>query len=205
MPFVGNDNVAEVNVVHYWDGQKVENLLYFFATVVPGDQDLLDLATGVGTYWQTNMLPIMSNQVSMFLVEAVHLTPPPAFTGTWAPSGTITGGDSNAALPNNVTLSVSFRTGLTGRSYRGRNYWLGLTEPEVTNNVVSPSRTAAITAAYAGMMGNDAVVGGWHWGVYSRRHLNADRETGLFTAVTSIVIVDAQVDSQRRRLPGRGR
>lgn len=205
MPDVYNDNVAKADVIHSWDGQLVENTLYFFSTVPITQANIQALADGLRSYWQTVMLPLMSSQVGFLVVETTHMTPVPALTGASAATVPNAGGDSNPASPNSTTLAVSFRTGVSGRSYRGRNYWIGLTEPNVVNSTVSTTLAAAVAAAYAGMIGLNSVADDWRWGVYSRRLNNADRETGMFNDVTSVVIVDHVVDSQRRRLPGRGR
>lgn len=205
MPTVFNPNVAEVNLIHRWDGQQVENLLYFFSTVEPGQQDLKDLADGVKEYWQTNMLPLMSNQVAFLLAEVQKCEPVPAETASASADLPNTGGDTNPSMPNSTSITITFRTGLSGRSYRGRNFWLGLTEPNVVNSYVEPTLVASVVGAYNGMVGNDAVVTGWHWGVYSQYHNGVPRETGLFTSITNATVIDYVVDSQRRRLPGRGK
>lgn len=205
MASVYNDNVAQADVVHIWDGQTVENVLYFFYTNPINEAGLLNLATGLRDYWQTNMLPLMSSLVAFQYVEVTHLTPSPAYTATVPANSPNVGGDSNPASPNNVSITVSFRTGVTGRSYRGRNYWLGLTEPNVINSSVNPAHAALIVDAYAGMTGPDTIATDWRWGVYSRYVNGVPRETGQFTDITTVLITDYVVDSQRRRLPGRGR
>lgn len=205
MPFVGNDNVAQVNVSMLWDSQGVENTLYFFSTTPITEARLYSLAAGVGLLWQTNMMPLMSSQVILNEVNAIQLVPVPAPTAAWSPSTLIVGGDNGAAMPNNVTTTITFRTGLSGRSYRGRNYWIGITEPNVVNNTVNNGLILNILAAYALMIGPGEVDSDWTWSVYSRYVNNAPRETGLSQDVTSVGSFDNTVDSQRRRLPGRGR
>jgi len=205
MADVWNPNVARVDLIHQWDDQKVENTLYFFSTVEPGEIDLQDLADGIRTYWQTNMMPLMSAQVSLFAVEVTKMEPTPAQTALAVPTIPNNGSLTAPALPNSVSLAVSFRTGLTGRSYRGRNFWLGLTEDDVVNNVVDGDLRTDIVAAYGGMIGDGAVVLGWTWVVYSRFVDGVPRETGMSTDVTAVVIIDGVVAAQRRRLPGRGR
>lgn len=205
MANVYNDNVAQVDVLQRWDGQEVENTLYFFSTVPITPLSLDDLAINMRDRWQTEMLPLQSSQVAFFAVSVTHLTPVPAM---FAISPALTpniGGDSNPASPNNVTLAISFQTGLSGRSYRGRNYWIGLTEPNVFNSTVASGLRASIVAAYATMIGVDSVATNWTWCIYSRYVNNVPRETGLAQDVTSVAILDDVVDSQRRRLPGRGR
>lgn len=205
MPFVGNDNVAQCNVVHIQDLQVLENTLYFFSTTPIDDAKLYALASGLGDIWENVFMPLKSSQVYLSEVNAIQLVPVPAPTAAWSPSTPVFGGNSNPASPNNVTHATTFRTGLSGRSYRGRNYWIGLTEPDVTNNQVSSTLIVSILAAYQNLIGANAVGTDWTWGVYSRYVNNTPRETGLFQDITSVATFDGIVDSQRRRLPGRGR
>jgi len=205
MPPVLNPNVAQVDMLHSWDNQTVENSLYFFSTIAPDNSDLQELSDNLLLHWQTTMLPLMSSQVALIAVEATLLIPVPALVAVSPATLPNLGGDSNPATPNSTTIAISFRTGLSGRSYRGRNYWLGLTEPNVVNNSVSSTLLQDVADAYAGMIGANTIASNWTWGVYSRRVDNTNRETGLFTDITGVIITDDIVDSQRRRLPGRGR
>jgi len=45
---------------------------------------------------------------------------------------------------------------------------------------------------------------GADWVVVSRFHDNAPRTAGVVSFINAATVVDATVDSQRRRLPGRG-
>lgn len=115
------------------------------------------------------------------------------------------GTSGGLVLPNNVALAISLHTALGGRSGRGRIYLMGL-----SGNVVSAPN--AITNTTAGLM-RDAlnawmgqVTGGttYSFGVLSKWHNKACRAAAVFNAITS-VSVDTTTDSQRRRLPGRGK
>lgn len=205
MPFVGNENVAQCNVVHLQDNQVLENTLYFFSTTPITEARLYELASALGTIWVDVFMPLKCSQVRLNEVNAMQLVPVPAPTAAWSPASPVVGGDSNAASPNSVTLAISLRTGLSGRSYRGRNYWIGLTEPTVTNNLVDSGLIGDILAAYSLLIGPDAVAESWTWSVYSRYVNNTPRETGTSIDVSSVGTTDNVVDSQRRRLPGRGR
>jgi len=205
MSFVGNENVAEATVVHVQDNQLLVNTLYFFSTVPITEANLYALASGLGDIWENTFMPLKSSTVFLSEVNVIQLVPVPAPTAAWSPLTVVQGGDTNAASPNNVSLAISFRTGLSGRSYRGRNYWIGFTEPNVTNNQIDGTLVNSILAAYTLLIGVDAVASDWTWSVYSRYVNGVERETGTSTDVTSVGTTDSIVDSQRRRLPGRGR
>jgi hypothetical protein len=109
------------------------------------------------------------------------------------------------ALPNNVTVAASLRSNLTGRSARGRWYWQGLTEPQVTGNAIAAGVLTSIDAALTNLQSSiDGA--GFAWVIVSFFTNNAPRVGGpVYFTVVDIVFVDDVVDSQRRRLPGRGR
>lgn len=113
-------------------------------------------------------------------------------------------------MPGNVTMSVSFRTALRGRSFRGRNYVAGLTEDQVAGNIFISTLSASWKAAYEAIAAAIASTG-WTWVVVSRfSGVDAvtkepiPRAAGVTTPVLSVIVVDDFVDSQRRRLAGRG-
>jgi hypothetical protein len=115
----------------------------------------------------------------------------------------ITGTNSNAGCSNNVTLAVKWQTGYAGRSYRGRTYFIGLTENNVTGDTVAGAYASGLQGAFEQLM-SDLDGAGFGMGVLSRYHNNAPRTAGVLTPITS-VSVDTVIDSQRRRLQGRGR
>jgi len=112
-------------------------------------------------------------------------------------------------LPNNVAVTVSFRTGLSGRFARGRNYVSGLSEDAVVLNTVDSAVLADIQAGYEALQ-DVASDNTSTWVVVSRfSGVDGDgvpipRVEGVTTPITAVIIVDSIIDSQRRRLPGRG-
>lgn len=162
------------------------------------------LATGVADWFTGNLLPLLSPDYVYEQTVATGLRTESDLTFTSDTASGTAGGAIVASDPNNVTLAVSFRSGVTGRSFRGRNYVPGLPGSAISNNRVSATLANNIAGAYEILMGTDAVATGFTWGVISRRTNNAPRVAGIVTPITQVVIVDTVVDSQRRRLPGRG-
>jgi hypothetical protein len=112
--------------------------------------------------------------------------------------------------PANVSLAVSFRTAGRGRSSRGRNYFVGFVDDQVTGNVVNNSDAVDIRNAYAALIAA-AATANVSWVVVSRfSGVDADgkpipRAAGVTSLINAVSLVDNDVDSQRRRLNGRGR
>jgi hypothetical protein len=118
--------------------------------------------------------------------------------------GTVVGSNAGAALPNNVTACVSLRSNFAGRSARGRLYWQALTETQVVGNTIDTSVAGDIVAAVQAI--DVAMTGlGYELSIVSYINNGAPRVGGpVYFFVSDILMTDFTVDSQRRRLPGRG-
>jgi len=152
----------------------------------------------------TNIKPLVPNTVVYRETYAVDLSS--ASGGVFTASGANgeTGAISFEQLPNNATLVCTLRTAQRGRSYRGRIYHIGLTEGQVVANTVVPGIITSLSLAYAQLL-NTANFGGCELAVLSRYNANAPRLIGVATPVIDTLFADPTIDSQRRRLPGRGR
>lgn len=207
MVFIPAPNVAQVEVRGTLDSQPVENTLYFLKKAPPITQaSLQQLAQAVLDWWDASALPWLPVN---YVFREVYATDQSSATG---PASTVTSvgqsGSRNPAsgvLPNSNTLCISFRTAGRGRSSRGRNYWAGLTRGDVTGNQASAILQGGLRDVYLDLRDltiNDIIP--WYWVVLSRYHNKAPRPQGLTNTITEVLIVDGTIDSQRRRLPGRG-
>jgi hypothetical protein len=210
MPFVPVNDTIEAEVRMLLDNQKIENTLYFKKS---GGWDIAS-ATGIGNdillWWTTLYSVFVSSAVTLREIYITDLETPTGFTVTIpAPAPAPAGARGAAALPNNVCLTVSFRTNARGRSFRGRNYISGFAEDQVVLNTVDAGTLSDIVDGYEGLftVASDATSS---WVVVSRfSGVDTDGEpiprlSGLTTNISAVLIVDAIVDSQRRRLPTRG-
>lgn len=204
MPFIAVPNAAQFEIRMLWDNQEVENTLWFEAPSA-FDSALLDnVAVAVATWFQGSILPNLSSAVQFVEVYGTDMSSATGPTATAVPSSAAFGGVLSPSLPNNVAMCVSFRTAGRGRNFRGRNYVPGMAEDGVTGNAFLASRVANIVGGYNGLLAV-ATGQGVEWVVASRYLNNAPRVTGITTPVTAALVTDTYVDSQRRRLPGRGR
>jgi hypothetical protein len=211
MAFVPANNTVLAEVRMQMDGQKIENTLYFQQVAFDSDM-AITLALGLIDWWTSFYAPLVAVEVQLREVVVTDLETDTGFQITQVPTTLTTGGiTSSDALPNSVSLAVSFRTANRGRSFRGRNYIAGLTHSQVSDNTVDDTTVAAWQAAYTELLtvASDA---GVNWVVVSRFH-GVDPDTGdpiprveaVVTPVVTVVVVDNVVDGQRRRLPGRGK
>lgn len=204
MPFIPVANTIQANLRLQFDDQEVENVLHFRTAGAPSAADLAAVAEGVEDWWVTNMPPLCPATVVYRETYAVDITSQNGGVFTAAGGAGTAGTNVSPALPNNVTIAISLRTAFRGRSFRGRIYHIGMCESFVTDNAVVPNILTSLDAAY-GLLLNSANFGGAALAVASRYQNNAPRALGISTEVISVNIADNVVDSQRRRLPGRGR
>lgn len=206
MAFIPVPNVAHVLIQGDVDGQECDNDLYFVHTTgAIAASDLSNLALGIGTWWAGGMLSILNEAYTFRRTRARDLTTAVGFVveSSFTPTP---GGVSGEAAPNNCTMSISFRTAFAGRNFRGRNYVPCLTNAEVTGNHIGSTFIGDCITQYSELIsGGGSTPAGWTWVVVSRFLNNLPRTTGVFNEIFSVIVVDDIVDSQRRRLPGRGK
>jgi len=203
MPFVPVTNVLQAEIRYLMDNQRVENTLYFHRPTGVVQVNAVGLADYLFNWWNTSMKPLLASTVQLREIFVTDLSSANSFTHTRVSSPVVAGTRVGAAMPNSIALAISFRTANRGRSFRGRNYVMGSTEGDVVDNTFTGAYVDAVQAAYVAM---NAGLGALNfvWVVVSRFSNGAPRAIGLATPITVVGVFDGIVDSQRRRLPGRG-
>jgi hypothetical protein len=206
MVFVPKDNTVQIAIRGRLHEQQVVNTLYFQNLTGAGTSgDLASLGADILTWWAADMLPLLTVGYALREVYAVDMSSESAPTATVTPAAPQAGSNLNPSLPNNVALCVSFRTAGRGRSSRGRNYISGLTEANADNNLFTEATANAVQAAYEKLLDAATFSLDWTWCVYSRYEDGLPRPEAFTPPIEAVVLTDLVVDSQRRRLPGRGR
>lgn len=204
MAFIPVPRCARAELRYTAQSQQCMNTLWFeHADIAPDQQALSTLASVVYDWWVDQLAPITSQSVE--LREVYVLAQDGGgneFTLAGTPPGNA-GGAVGAPLPNNVTLCVSFRTGLAGRSYRGRNYPVGILKDNSNGNYAESDYANLLQEAYH-QLSEALIETDWTWVVATRYSNNAPRIVGAATPVIAVVVTDFALDSQRRRLVGRG-
>jgi hypothetical protein len=206
MTFVGKTDIVQANLRFSLYDQQIENTLYFQYKTSGVDVAAMQvLGQDLIAWWDTYIPTALVNDLVMREVYLTDLSTQTSPTVTVVPGTTVAGASSADSVPNNVTLCVSFRTAGRGRSARGRNYISGFSEGAVTGNTFDPSIAEDIRAGYEELLDATTYTGDWGWVVYSRFENGVPRDEGQALPVDAVVLTDLVVDSQRRRLPGRGR
>lgn len=183
------------------DGSAAVNVWHFRKDVVPFTEgDLKDLCGIVRSWVNLSYKTLFSNQMYFLRCEARSLESEiaPVWIENFLPA--LQGGVNSPALPNNTSLVMSLRTGLTGRSARGRIYTFGLAEGSVAGNYVAGPTVNNIQIAL-NLLRTDAALDGFTWVVLSRVQGGVRLPAAVGYPVTSIIALDSRVDTQRRRLP----
>lgn len=210
MPFNAIPDAALAKIEYTFRGQQCFNDIWFLKTGgAISVFDAASLANGIQITWGTTVVPLLSNDLTLVRttvrdyslengIEAVSTT------------GTYDGGAGDA-LPNNVAACVSLRTGFAGRHYRGRIYLPGIARTAVTENEYLDDFMNGVLTALSDFIGPDAIAAGWQLVVVARQQTLTPGSApvpipgGIVTPAVSWQFTNNVVDSQRRRLPGRGK
>lgn len=206
MPISFNPLVVEANFRYTFNDEDMENIIWleYGGGGTPAPIVFPALASLLFNWWEDNLKPLQSITCTLREIYLRQAVDDPAIEYTLSGDATSVGTATGDALPGNVSLVVSFRTGLSGRSFRGRNYSLGMVEPQQAGGQVTTAYFNALKAAYEDLLVDLAASSDFVWVVYSQVADGAVRATGLPTSVQSVVIVDNNTDSQRRRNRGVG-
>lgn len=210
MPFVPVDQACLVEIRMEIVGQKVENTIWVTSEDLLDEAALTLIGETVKAWWISDYAPQVSDLVSLTEIVVTNMTTETSNQVSVNGDHQL-GGQIGGTLTTNSTFAVSFRTASRGRSFRGRNYIVGIPlEHMAETNVVEASWASDVVTAYTNLLSQlgDA---GFQW-VIASRFSGVDPDTGkpiprtagVTTNVITVVAADLVIDSQRRRLPGRG-
>lgn len=204
MAFIPVPNVSQVTLKMSYFSQTIVNTLYFLKSGGFSGTDLADLANAAAQWWGDNMVSALSTDITLFAAEARDISTESGPVSEFFPVTPIPGTVASPGLPGNVAWTIQFKTGFAGRSFRGRNYISGIAETGASGNQIALSIAADIVAAYVVLNSDLNTVLAVQHVVVSRFTGGAPRTTGIATAVETYGYFDLFLDSQRRRLTGRG-
>lgn len=204
MPYTSFPQTVQVDMVGSLNGQVVTNCLHFVGSQNPDTQNMGDLAAALVSWWNTAIKNIVTTTGSLTLVRVTDLATQDGEVVSYQTGLPIAGTASGDSLPNNVSLCFTKRTNKRGRSYRGRYYHWGMTEAHVTGNTVTGAVISQMINSLDLLKTMTVGTDIWALVVASRFQNGSQIDPGVVTNVTGHT-TDGVVDSQRRRLPGRGR
>lgn len=203
MPFIPAPGVVQVEFVYTMLGQVVETVLHYDSPVITTVESLGEFGAALVTAWDTQLKSNCPDGVALTGIKLTALDNATSFVVNYAAGLPIIGTRTGILLPSNVSLAITKRTANRGRSFRGRVYQVGLNEGDVVGNVVGSTLVTSLTFRWGNMLTVTTASGDYAMVVLSRYMNNAPRAVAVSTVVTGFTC-DGLVDSQRRRLPGRG-
>lgn len=167
----------------------------------PTAADLTAVAGLMGSWWTNTMKPLLTAQAVLRQVRVTDLTvqggPQEIVTKNEAGTG------AGSSAPLGTPIVVSLRTAKRGRSYRGRSYISGFSNGTFTDSVNVTSTMANNLASALATFVTTLIAQGFPAVIASRQHNGAVTNPAQTNDITAL-IADTHVDSQRRRLFGRG-
>lgn len=206
MAFVSIANACAVELRFNWQSQRCALTFGFSRSAPFTEANLHTIADLMSVWWTGTARGRMHPGVVLREVyaRALDSEAAPSYISTIG-AGTAGSFGATAPMPSNVALCVSFRTSQRGRANRGRNYYFGLTIGDMQSNTTMLSQTAVnvIKGYYDRLLpGGLSDPTPARWCVLSRQLDGVPG--GRAVPITSVSVVDNIIDSQRRRLPGRG-
>lgn len=201
--FVPVTNVWQYDIIYLTDGEYMQNSIYVKFDTPPTDIGAQVPAASIKALFNS---AVKFNYTTLTTMEKINITDLSSQTGLrleYTLGFPIAGTLAEDVLPNNVALAIKFGTALRGRSYRGRIFRGGIPRSYVGGNEILPAKIAGLVSEYSTLLSDINAVAGQTQVVVSRISGGAPRASGVATPITGVT-ANVTLDSQRRRLPGRG-
>lgn len=210
MAFIPAENTLKVVLEYLCNGEIAQNVFYTQLENVPDPANMATVGNKIVDWWVNNMAPLTTLSCSLQTVTLTDLTVANSFQVVITSGLPEVGSKGDSELPNNVTVVTKFTTGLSGRSFRGRSYFVGLDASVVATGGQTVQGGFATDLGEAweqlatdlGDVDADWVVASFYSGVDTDGKPIPRAEAVLTEIIQAST--ETTLDSQRRRLPGRG-
>lgn len=199
MAFQPCPNIAEFTFQQIMYDTYAYNVIHVQRDGGWSPSNLATMAESLCDGWVTNILPLVVTSFALVSVKHRDLSTEGAEAGIVTAQGAV-GTAVGEPLPYLVSLCVTLRTALAGRSYRGRLYQPGLPVSLSVSAIATNAGALALKNAWDNMRGVCTSQAGARMVVLSRYHNKVKRENGIGTTVTRID-VNRAFDAQHGRNP----
>lgn len=187
-------------------GEFLENVFHVSAAT-PFDLAALQTLRGVFDTWDSvtgKTLRIAA--CTLVRIRTRALDTANSATEDWNLPAARAGTQGGSMLPLNSTFAIKLSTGLAGRSYRGRIYMCGISSVFLADSASITTAARDLLVAGLNTLRTNIIAANaaWRMCVASTYTNGAWRTTGVCTTVSNAVATNLDLDSQRRRLRGRG-
>ena len=203
MAFQQVEDTFEINGVYTLNGEAAQNVFYAKFAGTYALANLQALADAVGTQVGAIWLPEQPIEADFVRTDVRGLDVENDLFAT-SLNGAGPGEDIVEAYPNNVTFSIKKASGFTGRSARGRTYWIGIPQDKTSapdeNHLTDAYRDAIVLAVDKIRQIINATFN-WDAVLVSRFSGGVARDDGVTFTWVSTSAVDKRIDTMRNRLP----
>lgn len=199
-------HAVKVAMRYLVDGLPMYNVLNVLCPGPASPADLTAIAGVFQAWWNAELRPSLSGAQQWLGADLYALDGPGSPVLVYNNSGVLTGSLAGGVYPPNVSICVSFKTGLSGRSYRGRLYMPGMPNVAPVSGGFTDAGSVAFWLPRFDAIRTRLVAAGYQLcivSLYSGTNPDGskhERPVGIATPVIT-VSMDRRVDSQRRRLP----
>lgn len=153
-----------------------------------GTTDLQNLCDAVPDAFEELISPVMSEEVVLWQITARDLSTEEGNYAENVPASPIAGEDAFPLGLLNAALIVTFRTGIIGRSARGRMYFGGVAAAaRVNDQLWSESKALQVQNAFGSFLPTIATETESEHCVISRQEDNVPLTTGITRVVTNYI------------------
>jgi len=192
---------VKASLFYTMNGQPAMNRIHIgTAATLPSEAICAAFAADIADWWNNNCRALVPTTMELRQVQCQSIAETNGPQATFSSGLPLAGTLGQPSVPNNVSFCISLRSGLTGRSARGRWFWAGLTEGQLTGNNVDAGPAASIVAAIDALLNSIAALGGTPV-IVSYNSGGGPRPGGpVKFVINDALAVDTIVDSQRGRL-----
>lgn len=200
MPFVPAANTMEVAAIGTCSGEPCVNVWHVRKPAGGIVEDDLDNVAGIIDAWYAaEIAPIVHSTWTHTITRVRDLTTQDGLVKEYAIN--TNGALAGSPLPSQNTVCVSLRSGLAGRSRRGRKYFSGGRYEDLVGADVNLWSTAMLDDMRDAVeVLRTSLVGDYELVIVSKFSLGVERATALVSPVVSVIIATGRVTTQRGRL-----
>jgi len=198
-------NVAQVKMTYRQGTELMSNSYYVERDTPWSVEDLVTLSDIFYNWENTDGKSERSLSIELTHMTMADLTADDAAYSARAIDPAVGGTNIGQALPLNCTLAVAAVTGQRGRGRQGRTFWIGLTENQVDENVVTNVIKTNIVDNLNSLLEAVNDVAGQQLVVVHRYVDGVKLATGTTTPIITWTVRDTTIDTQKLRLPNHRR
>lgn len=210
MPTIPIPNGVMVELIYSYNGQRIENVYHATKGSPANVADLNALVTLFRTWENGTAKARRSVACSLVQIDATALDGPGAPVVTVPILPAIAGTHASSAAPCYTTIAIKHTSGLGGRSFRGRTYWIGVGQAWLGGGDLIAQSEADLVAGYYNTLRTQLLAGGWTFCIASKysgvvivngRRRAVPRAQGILTPVLASTCERGLDTNRHRKLP----